>query len=158
VHSLREPDDAVVLVERLRREASIGRTALGFAPSLVVRLDDEVVDAEPAHEELVDELESRVGADMADDIVAVVREGLSNAARHAHATSVQVRVTVSGRGPRGRVRVEVEDDGVGTDLEMARRSGLANLSARARRHGGTCDLVDDARTRGTLLVWEVPLV
>lgn len=158
VHSLREPDDAVVLVERLRREASIGRTALGFAPSLVIGLDGAIVDAGPSNEALVDELESRVGADIADDLVAVVREGLSNAARHAHATSVQVRVTVAGRGPRGTVRVEVEDDGVGTDPEGARRSGLANLAARARQHGGTCRLEETARSRGTHLVWEVPLV
>ncbi len=157
VHSLREPDDAVVLVERLRRETSIGRTALGFAPSLVIRLEDAIIDADPENESLVDELESRVGADVADDVVAVVREGLSNAARHARATSVQVRVTVQGRGPRGSVRVEVEDDGVGADPEVARRSGLANLAARARRHGGRCDLAEDARQRGTLLVWEVPL-
>src|SRR5699024_8872112 len=36
VHSLRDADDAVGLVERLRREASLARTGLGFAPSLLI--------------------------------------------------------------------------------------------------------------------------
>ena len=157
VHSLREPDDAVGLVERLGREASIGRTALGFAPSLVMRVDDRVVDADPAHEALVGEVDDRVDPDIADDVVAVVREGLSNAARHAHASSVQVRVTIIGRGADGRVSIEVEDDGAGADPGVTRRSGLANLAVRARRHGGTFTLSADERPRGSLLTWQVPL-
>ena len=39
VHDLRDPDAATGLVERLRREASLARTGLGFAPSLIVTLD-----------------------------------------------------------------------------------------------------------------------
>ena len=41
VHLLREPDANVVVVERLRREASLARTSLGFAPSFVIALDGE---------------------------------------------------------------------------------------------------------------------
>src|SRR5690625_1953089 len=39
VHALREPDAAVGLVERLRREASLARTGLSSAPSLVISVD-----------------------------------------------------------------------------------------------------------------------
>ena len=157
VQSLREPDEAVVLVERLRREASIGRTALGFAPSLVITVDGETVDDWSEDSDLLDLVDSRVDADIADDVVAVVREGLSNAARHAHASSVQVSVTLKGHGPLGRVSIEVEDDGAGVDPHSTRQSGLANLAARARRHQGTFTLTRSERGRGTLLEWQVPL-
>ncbi|QDB79823.1 GAF domain-containing protein [Georgenia wutianyii] len=161
VHSLKEPDEAVGLVERLRRETSLARTGLSFAPSLVIAVDGRVVrdgdedlspGATPA--ELLD---SRVDDDIADDVVAVVREGLANAARHARSSSVQVRVTVRGAGVTGRVSVEVEDDGVGVDRSSTRRSGLDNLAVRARRHGGTFSLARAESGEGTLLSWQVPL-
>ncbi len=157
VQSLREPDDAVVLVERLRREASIGRTALGFAPSLVISVDGSVVDDATEDSDLLDGVDSRVDADIADDVVAVVREGLSNAARHARASSVQVRITVRGIGALGMVSVEVEDDGLGVPPQPSRRSGLDNLAARARRHHGTFSLVRTSTGHGSLLTWQVPL-
>lgn len=162
VHSLKEPDEAVALVERLRRETSLARTGLSFAPSLLISVDGRLVrdgdeedlslGASPA--ELLD---SRVDDDIADDVVAVVREGLANAARHAHASSVQVRVSVRGAGPTGRVSIEVEDDGVGVDRASTRRSGLDNLAVRARRHGGTFSLARAENGEGTLLSWQVPL-
>lgn len=164
VHSLREPDAAVGLVERLRREASLARTGLSFAPSLVISVDGALVrDGDedltgsslgPSPAELID---ARVDDDIADDVVAVVREGLANAARHAHASSVQLRVAVRGAGITGRVSVEVEDDGVGVDRSSTRRSGLDNLAVRARRHGGTFSLARTDSGTGTLLSWQVPL-
>src|SRR3712207_8037653 len=45
VHALRDPDAAAPLAERLRREASLARTGLGFAPSLVVTVDGRVLDS-----------------------------------------------------------------------------------------------------------------
>ncbi len=165
VHSLREPDEAVGLVERLRREASLARTGLSFAPSLVISVDGRLVGdgddddltgaslgASPA--ELLD---ARVDDDVADDVVAVVREGLANAARHARASSVQVRVAVRGSGTTGRVTVEVEDDGVGVDRSSTRRSGLDNLAVRARRHRGTFSLTRTESGEGTLLSWQASL-
>ncbi|MDO5494363.1 MAG: GAF domain-containing protein [bacterium] len=157
VQSLREPDEAVVLVERLRRETSIGRTALGFAPSLVISVDGVVVDDAAVESDLLDAVDSRVDADIADDVVAVVREGLSNAARHARASSVQVRISVRGAGPLGMVSIEVEDDGLGVPADPSRRSGLDNLAARARRHHGTFSLTRTPAGHGSILDWQVPL-
>ncbi|MGM0384633.1 MAG: GAF domain-containing sensor histidine kinase [Actinomycetota bacterium] len=156
VHSLREPDEAVYLVERLRREASIGRTALGFAPSLIIRVDDDAVGSDP-DDPLVDQVDARVDPDIADDVVAVVREGLSNAARHAHASSVQVRIDIHAEGPSGDVTIVVEDDGIGVDPARSRSSGLANLALRARRHRGTFSVGRAERGHGSLLQWQVPL-
>jgi len=155
VHALRDPDAATGLVERLRREASLARTGLGFAPSLVVTLDGRVLSDDGLDEDLLDE---RVDAATTDDVVAVVREGLANAARHAHAASVSVRVDVVGRGPVGRVQVEVLDDGVGIPARRERASGTGNLAARARQHGGTFTVGAAPTARGTLLTWQASLV
>jgi signal transduction histidine kinase len=157
VHALRDPDASAPLAERLRREASLARTGLGFAPSLLVTVDGRVLDTVDALDGDAGSLDDRVGEDMADDVVAVVREGLANAARHAQATAVTVRVDLAGDGPSGSVTVEVEDDGAGLPPERDRKSGTDNLAARARRHGGTFTLGTTAVGRGTLLTWTAPL-
>ena len=154
VYALRDPDAATGLVERLRREASLARTGLGFAPSMVLTLDGHALSDDGIDEDLVDE---RAGTDLTDDVVAVVREGLANAARHAHAASVTVRVDVRGTGPLGVVLVEVEDDGVGLPATRDRSSGTGNLAARARQHGGTFTLGAAPTGTGTLLTWQSPL-
>ncbi|MDR0945142.1 MAG: histidine kinase [Bifidobacteriaceae bacterium] len=172
VHGLRDPDADVSLAERLRREASNARTSLGFAPSLVIIVDGETVGA--GRPDLEDHLDQFVDPDLADDVVAVVREGLSNVARHAHAASVQVTVAVRGpeapaetqpedgpqRGRRfagGQVRIEVRDDGVGISEQATRSSGLENLAGRARRHRGKLRIEPGADGRGTSMVWRAPL-
>jgi signal transduction histidine kinase len=82
--------------------------------------------------------------------VAVVREAVSNAVRHARASSIAVIVEAD-----EDLLVEVVDDGVGFDTE-APRSGLENLDWRARQCGG--ELVVRAEPRGgTRLSWRVPL-
>ena len=160
VHALRDPDAATSMVERLRREASLARTGLGFAPSLVLSLDNATIREGDAGEGLVlaeDIMDDRVAPQLSDDVVAVVREGLANAARHAHASSVIVRVTVTGVGPTGVVLVEVQDDGRGLPAHRARHSGTGNLASRARQHGGTFSLGTTPDGRGTLLSWQSPL-
>lgn len=154
VHALRDPDAATALTERLRREASLARTGLGFAPSLVVTLDGVPLSDDGLDEDRLDE---RVGAELTDDVVAVVREGLANAARHAQASSVTVRVDVSGTGHLGTVDVTVQDDGVGLPAVRDRRSGTGNLASRARQHGGTFSLGATPEGRGALLSWRAPL-
>jgi signal transduction histidine kinase len=63
-----------------------------------------------------------------DDVVAVLREALSNVARHAGARSADVAVTVA----EGWLILEVCDDGVGfSDSDSGRSSGLSNLRQRA---------------------------
>ena len=93
-------------------------------------------------------LDTAMDPDVADDVVAVVREGLANVARHAAATAVRVEVSA---GPR-EVTVVVDDDGRGLPTTSHRRSGLANLAERARRHGGRLE-VRPRVPRGTRLVW-----
>jgi signal transduction histidine kinase len=94
-----------------------------------------------------------VGAGVPDSVrphvLAVLREALSNAARHAAATSVEVELHVG-----KQVTLTVRDDGVGVD-PTSRRSGLLNMQQRAVRLGGDMT-VERAEAGGTRLVWTVP--
>ncbi|NMO01601.1 GAF domain-containing protein [Gordonia sp. TBRC 11910] len=91
-----------------------------------------------------------IPAGLADDVEAVVREGVSNVVRHANAETVAVTVTVA-----DDLVVEVVDDGSGLP-RVSGRSGLAGLKARAVAHGGDLS-VDSPRGGGTRLVWSTPL-
>jgi signal transduction histidine kinase len=108
--------------------------ALGFAPWL--RIDGGVDTLAPAG--------------MAEDILAVVREGLSNAARHAAASQVGIVVTAD-----QDLTVVIQDDGAGIPADRA-WSGLANLTERAAELGGSLQ-VEAAEDGGTRLEWRVPL-
>jgi signal transduction histidine kinase len=158
VHNLRERDQNVGVVERIRREASLARNFLGFAPSLVISLDGQAINAvEDCEETMTEQAEGRVDDELSDDVVAVVREGLSNIARHAHATAARVTVEIEGHEETGAITVAIADDGTGIDPNRTRNSGLGNLAARARRHGGTFEFRPGINGLGTEIAWRAPL-
>ncbi|MGY1781966.1 GAF domain-containing protein [Geodermatophilus sp. SYSU D01036] len=95
-------------------------------------------------------IDTLITGDLAADLEAVVREGVSNAARHAGAAHVIVTIDVA-----DDVVVEVADDGRGIDEQVA-RSGLRNLEARARRGGGDAG-IERRPEGGTRLRWAAPL-
>jgi signal transduction histidine kinase len=119
---------------RLGAVATELTAALGFPPRMVFQ----------------GPVDTMVPAGIAEDVVAVVREGLTNVARHAGAGSVTVTVAVAD----SHLSVRVADDGRGIP-PGGRRSGLANLRTRAERHGGALDLREEGGT--TTLCWTVPL-
>jgi signal transduction histidine kinase len=119
-------------VQALTREYA---DVLGFVPAL--RVDGPV--------------DTVVPAPVAEQLVAVLREGLSNAARHARADHVSVEV----RADPDEVVLRLEDDGVGLPSERA-ESGLANARRRAVDLGGGLQLARRAPS-GTVLEWRVPL-
>jgi signal transduction histidine kinase len=82
-------------------------------------------------------------------LLAVLREALANAARHAAATTVEVVVAVG-----EEVVLTVRDDGVGY-RPGERRSGVRNMTERAEALGGTLS-VGSRADGGTELVWRVP--
>ena len=96
---------------------------------------------------LVDTLPAQV----VDDLLAVLREALTNVARHAAAGTVEVEVDAR----PDRVTLVVYDDGVGIG-DTTRRSGLANMRRRADQHDGSFEVAAH-RPAGTRLVWTVPL-
>lgn len=130
----RSRSEAFGFRHRIDTEVVQARELLGFLP----RLRTEGVTAV-------------VPSDVGEDAVAVVREALANTAHHAQARSAVVEVQV---GPELVVRVA--DDGVGLPTTVARASGLANLTDRARRHGGSLRVTSGDRG-GTVLTWSVPL-
>jgi signal transduction histidine kinase len=85
------------------------------------------------------------------DVEAVLRESLTNVAKHAQAAKIRVRVQADGQ----RLALTVSDNGVGLG-RSTRRSGLANLNRRAERHGGEFD-VRNAPEGGLRLKWSIPL-
>ena len=97
--------------------------------------------------DFVGPLDLGVPAELADDVVAVVREALTNIARHAHASATHVRVALV----EGQVTVDVTDDGCGIG-EPTRRSGLANMLRRAQAHAGSLELTTPP-AGGTSLQW-----
>jgi signal transduction histidine kinase len=130
--------------------------AVQTTPSaLRTRLLDVVADLTPAlghaptvrFSGLLDTLSGPVG----DDLLAVLREALTNTARHAHATATTVELAAD----RDRVTLDVRDNGTGLG-DTTRRCGLANMRRRAEHHHGTFT-VGAHHPTGTHLSWSVPL-
>jgi signal transduction histidine kinase len=98
-------------------------------------------------------LDTAVDSSLREPLLKVLREALSNLARHSHASSAEIQVAVA-EGPR--LVLTVEDDGVGL-AEAGPRSGLENADTRATRLGGFLR-VENRSSGGTRLTWSVPLV
>lgn len=124
------------LLRRIAREMTGARAQLGFSPHL---------DVSPVVQTLV------VDESLADDVAAVLREALSNVARHARAQNAYVSLDVID----GLLMVEVRDDGIGIGTPT-RRSGLRTMAERAERNKGLFDAATHAEG-GTRLVLRVPI-
>lgn len=123
-------------------DAGLRRRLLDVVGELTAEITPSVQFAGP--------IDTLVPAAIAPHAEAVLREGLSNARRHADATSLAVRVSAD-----QDLTIVIEDDGVGmTGAEP--RSGLANLEKRAAVCGGHCE-ARPRRGGGTTLTWRVPL-
>jgi signal transduction histidine kinase len=108
---------------------------LGFRPSCV--FDGPVDTAVDEH--------------LASELLATLREALSNVVRHAEATKVEILLTA-----HDGLRLQVADDGIGPPSATAPRGqGLKNMEARAARQGGHFELRPGAAV-GTVLEWRVP--
>jgi len=84
-------------------------------------------------------------------ILAAVRESLSNVVRHAQATAVTVEVTVDSE----LVLARITDNGIGIPSDR-HRSGLHNLTERASSLGGTVEIKDN-QPHGTVVELRAPL-
>ncbi|MEV8634844.1 GAF domain-containing sensor histidine kinase [Streptosporangium sp. NPDC051023] len=96
-------------------------------------------------------LEHEVPPEVAEHLLAVLREALSNIVRHAKASQADVRAETTG----DRLTLVVTDNGTGLPQD-GRRSGLRNLAERAEQLGGSFSL-DSPPQGGTRLEWSVPL-
>ncbi|MFG2868099.1 GAF domain-containing protein [Streptomyces sp. NPDC048338] len=129
---------------RVLREINMAAVPLGF---------------KPAHR-FLGPVDATVGELTGKNLVAALREALSNAFRHAAATRIEVVVDAGAELPDGSsaVRLSVADDGVGIP-QGGRRSGLRNLTRRAESLGGSSwcgpGIGDDGG--GTTVFWQAPL-
>jgi signal transduction histidine kinase len=145
--TVREVRSVIFELERVRlpgrslRASALDRAAeaagsLGFEP--VVRFDGPV--------------DSAASPDVAEHVLAVLGEALSNAARHAGASRVEVDLVAG-----DTLLLRVRDDGVGPGIGYRQGGqGLRNIERRARDLGGTSSLTA-GEGGGSELRWEVPL-
>lgn len=115
----------------LTREAS---GALGFLP-------------EVTFEGAVDTV---IPDDIGRELLATMREALSNVARHAGASHVQVQVKAG-----SEIVLQVIDDGRGLSDTQHRGLGLRNMASRAEALGGRFSL-SPREGGGTVAEWAVP--
>jgi signal transduction histidine kinase len=128
-HEPRLRADIVALVDEMTG-------MLGFAPAL----------------RLGSGLDSQATAELSEQLLAVLREALSNVARHSGATRVDVTVDTDSSG---MLTVLVRDNGSGIP-KGTRRSGLSNMADRAEKLGGELRL-SPAEGGGSELEWKVPV-
>ena len=95
-----------------------------------------------------------ISAVIAEQLLATVREAVTNIGRHAQATQGTVRLSVDGT----HCQLQVTDNGKGMDGTKTAEGGLglANLRRRAEKLHGHLDV--DSQVGGTVLTWQVPLV
>ncbi|AXG82770.1 sensor histidine kinase [Streptomyces paludis] len=140
------------LRRRMAETAQTAARALGFRPAL--RIEGPV--------------DTNIPDELAEQVLAVAAEALSNAARHARARRIEVALTVA---DDDTVTLTVTDDGVGmrgpagdgsagagsgTGGEPPHTGGLANMRTRARLNGGALTL-ETPEDGGTRVRWRVPL-
>jgi PAS domain S-box-containing protein len=137
IFTLHRPADALSIGDAVRITAEEARRILDC----------------PLQVELMPEVDQFVPAALRDELVAVVREALTNAAKHSSARTVRLRVDVQD----GHVVVHIVDDGVGFDAQSwTGGRGLAGLHGRAERLGGDCR-IESAPGSGATITWRVPL-
>lgn len=126
------------LRETVRAVAAEATRPLTFAPA--VRFEGPV--------------DTAISDQIAGSLAAVLREALSNVARHAHARSADVVLAVTD----DHAVLRIADDGVGLPAGAADEGGrgLCNMRQRAESLGGECR-VFTGPGGGTVVEWRVPL-
>jgi signal transduction histidine kinase len=130
----RPEDDPAGVRGRILAVVDEMTASLGFAPAL----------------RMAGALDTLVPDDIADQMLAALREALANVAKHAKASRVDITVETG-----TDLVLVVKDNGVGL-TKTTRRSGLANLAERARDLGGKVRTAA-AEGGGTELEWRIPL-
>jgi signal transduction histidine kinase len=96
-------------------------------------------------------VDTTVSSNLSDQLLAVLREALSNIARHAVADHAEVEIAASPT----EVVLTVTDNGTGLPADRV-ESGLRNARRRASAHGGELELLP-GETGGTVFRWRVPV-
>jgi signal transduction histidine kinase len=96
-------------------------------------------------------VDTAVSDSLTEEVLAVLREALTNVGKHARASQVVITIAAG-----EELRLVVADDGVGIGDAKSAGLGLKNLRQRAERLGGSVEL-GTSREGGTRVTWHVPL-
>jgi len=122
---------------RVMREAAQSAAPLGFEPSV----------------RFMGAVDSGVSAAASENLIAALREILTNAAKHAEASKVEVVISLED----SEVVLTATDDGIGLPANgPGRRSGMANMASRAQELGGEFQAERASAEGGTRVIWRVP--
>ena len=98
-------------------------------------------------------VDTAISDEIAEHILIVIREAVTNIGRHAHATEATVRVSVDA----DHCQLTVIDNGQGVGSGSREGGlGLANMRRRAEKLSGSFDL-ESAPSGGSTLRWRVPI-
>ncbi|HET6985776.1 MAG TPA: ATP-binding protein, partial [Kribbella sp.] len=134
IFELQQPPDSTSLRGDIQALVAEYVDPLGFRPQLICTGPIDTV----------------VPAAVRPQILAAIRESLSNIVRHAQASQATVEVAVGS----GEVTARISDDGVGIG-SSTRRSGLRNLTERAEALGGSVQVADN-EPHGTVVELRAP--
>jgi len=134
LHTARLPGRSIR--QELIQLCSESSRGLGFEP--VIRFDGPI--------------DTAVDDSLADELFAVLREALTNIARHAQASSAEVSVEARD----STLSARVTDNGVGYRTVTGAGRGVENLRTRAGRLDGDFE-INALDGGGTRLTWRVPL-
>lgn len=103
--------------------------------------------------EVIGPVDAAVADEVSDQLLATLREALTNVGRHARATGAEVTLALVGHD----CRLEVRDDGRGFVDRPGPGGGLGlpNMRSRAEALGGGFEVLHPD-TGGTTVVWQVP--
>jgi signal transduction histidine kinase len=99
-------------------------------------------------------VDSAVPGEIAEHLLATVREAVTNVGRHARAT--ELSVSVSARDGVCRLSVVDNGRGIGDAARSEGGLGLVNMRRRAEKLHGEL-VIESSETGGTTLTWQVPL-
>ena len=145
---IREIRTAVFTLGSAGRDGSLGqelstvtaqaKRVLGYSPR--VRMDGPV--------------ETATTPEIRTELMASLREALTNIARHAGASEAEIELVAS-----DVLTLRVLDNGRGVpeEFDTSSGNGLRNMAERARLLGGECSLAPRPDRAGTELCWWVPL-
>ncbi len=99
-------------------------------------------------------VDTAISGTIADELLAVVREALTNVGKHAKATRADITLSVG----TGQVTLVIADNGAGMQASggTAAGYGLRNMAERAQRLGGSFE-PKPVPLGGTAIEWSVPL-
>jgi signal transduction histidine kinase len=116
----------------------VARTATNHGLDFSVDIDESVMRSLTAEQAL--------------HFLQIAREGISNAIRHARARNGRVSL----RQKRGTICLEIRDDGTGIATKRVNKLGLGmhHIEARARKMGGTAQVISTPK-KGTRIIVEL---